>query len=335
MPTAYELYQKFLNDPAMGLGISPRSRLGSSLNSVARYVQDSVPVFEGAREDLIRRGVNFLPGVVKGQAGLVQRGVDYLLDEPDAVVAPAHPLTQPPSRRPPNLDARGGDFDPMAGTGLSRGGPVADSPVDPNGGFRQFEDRFGKHEGIFFKDSPKTPGDAVALDRMRSQSHVRPLLNVRGDNGGPLSLADMEANQNAMNTLDDYFTNAPQAQRVNELEGLGAERKAEMLSEDPFAIERGKAGIEMDKLLGLEAFKGQVSQGRELERRQAIGAELEQIQRIAQEGQAQIDRMPDGLDKQSAQARLDAGVEAAKQQAREKFGLGAGISASSLYDRTP
>ena len=97
-------------------------------------------------------------------------------------------------------------------------------------------------------------------ESLRGRSYLRPLLQARGDGGGPLSSADMEANQNAVNSLDDYFTNRPlMSERAQALAQADISR-AEAETHDPLYMERGKAQIQFDQkdaLQQLQEFRRQ------------------------------------------------------------------------------
>jgi hypothetical protein len=308
--TPYQRYQRFLGNPAGSLGLPTKSRLGSAVNSAGNYLSENLPVFAEA----INQGNPFT---------LPQRAAEWLVGEqPDAPVTPAsvpEPSIGTPSAKPPL--GRGLDFDSVPGAD-DRG--VTDFIRRP---MREFA------PGVRVQDSPRTSGDAQAIERMRGASHLRPLLNVRGENGGPLSAADMENNQRAMDTLDDYFVNAPNEQRLGELQSRSKELQFESDIEDPLWRQRAQADIELGKGMGFETFKSQLTQGREQERRQAFGAEMQDLLGAQQERQSEIDRLPPGPERDTEQRNLDEMVKATQQSLREKYGLGAGLS-SAFGDRT-
>ena len=172
----------------------------------------------------------------------------------------------------------------------------------------------------------RTAGDVTAIENLRRRGDeqraglLRPLLAVRGDNGGPLSAADMVNNQNAMQALDDYYTTGPQAQRIQEATGAAAEAKANLLAQDPYAEQSARINDQM----ALKEYESGLQSQQEAGRREALGAEMEELMA---ETQAALARAATPEQAEAIKERHEGQVQAL----REKHGIGARLNASGLY----
>jgi hypothetical protein len=179
--------------------------------------------------------------------------------------------------------------------------------------------------GVRFSNGTRTAGDASAIEglRARSGAQLRPLMDVRGDNGGPLSLADMEANTRAMDALDEHFSLRPSAKAL-ELMQLEAETaKQSELAKDPLFRERAQAQMQFDQKDALD----QLQQFRRQEVMTNYGDQLGKIQSHYAKA-IEAARAAGDL---AGQARLEQEQEDQESQLSAKFGFMGNDQKNILY----
>lgn len=280
----------------LGAGSAPDSYLGSGIESAAQFVEEGIPTI-GEYMDTLN------PFTIPDRAA-------RFLTKPRPELSTTTPRTGGPAVNPAE--------DPFGDPSYPGGSnfPSRDPEVSGPEGFQTAA------PGVRFKDSARTPGDATA--GRASAFQARPLMQF----SGALSPVERRQRQAAMDELDEFYDIAP-------LEKQAAKLEASLNAQDPLWREREKSGMAMDQLFQQEEFKGGLQQKREQERLRAYGTELQKVQAFAGQKQAEVDSMPEGPGKVEAQAKLDMAIKTAEQGVREMFGIAAGITASSLYDRTP
>jgi hypothetical protein len=88
-----------------------------------------------------------------------------------------------------------------------------------------------------------------------------------------MSSADMESRQNAMGALDEFFTNAPARQQLQESEGAARLRQSEALAQDPLYKERELSQLQFDQ-------KDALSQLGEMRRQRVMSNYADQLEQL-------------------------------------------------------
>jgi hypothetical protein len=150
-----------------------------------------------------------------------------------------------------------------------------------------------------------------------------------------------------MDTLDDYFTNAPQEQKLAELGGQAKQLQFETFLEDPLWQERAKAEIDFGKSAGLESFKfgmkqkaatGLQAELQGLNEEEAQGqADLKALQASPEYAALSVRAQRDPAAQQqlaAAEAKIQQQIANAQMRKRsmlQSYGLATGEAPSSLF----